>query len=208
MGTIILSVRYRDFKNAYAGQYGAYRSGKMKEASRTLRDYEAVLDDPSSAPVPKPDPKLGQLTPEKFAANAMKAAWQAWSQTGEFRLVNSRTNNMCKKLAVEMGVLRNDVEEHTCAFAMTGVRRYDPDGDQVLKRRQVPAVTVTNQTLPAYMVALKKQGKSVGVILIDAFGTAADLRKNGFEVTYGSEGTSVLTKSLFDNCYDASFAGR
>lgn len=186
MAEIILSVSYRDFKNAYSGNYGAYRSDKMVEASRAMRDYEAVVANPGSAPKPKFDPKLGQLTPQKFAANAMTKAWDAWSKTEEFRKVNARTNNMCKKLAVEMGVLRNDVEDHTAAFAMQGVRRLNP------KKRLVPAVTETNQTVPAYMRALKKQGKQVGVMLIDAFGTAQDLKKNGFEVKYGSEGTSVL----------------
>ena len=180
MAELILSKTYRQFKDGCAGKYGMWRSDEMVAASRAFKAWEELNRSPS------PD-RIGLMT----AKGQLLSAWYTWCQKKEFRSVNLRTNNMCKRLAIEMGVLPNEVlERNSTAFVMKGKRRLNPTC------RASPETTVTDQTVPAYMEAACRRGERVGLMLVDAFGTSEALSTNGFGAQYGTERTSVLENIL------------
>ena len=166
---VALRLTHAQFLAAVRGNYGCWMTSKMKEAAKTMKLFE--------------DAKQGADKCDT-QETAMINAWYIWSLTSEFRSVDTKSNGVCKTLAVEMGAAPDvDRESRTTAFVLTGKLR------EVMTAKQVPAVTVTDQTVAAYIDARRDLG---GIVVIDAFGDGASVVRNGFSRKYGNQESTVM----------------
>ncbi len=166
---VALRMTHVQFLAAVRGQYGCWMSSKMKEASKTMLAFETA-----------------KKTADRFDKEelAMINAWYVWSLTKEFRSVDTKTDGVCKMLGVEMGAIPNiDRESRTTAFVLHGQARTEPTA------KQAPNVTVTNQTVAAYIESRNDRG---GVVVIDAFGDGASVAAHGFSRRYGNQESTVM----------------
>lgn len=151
------------------------RSNEMKEALRCYQEFEAAKNGLNAA-------EIMQAQGELFRT------WAVWCTKKEFRNLDTRMDGNCKRIAVEMGVMPGiDRESNTTAFVLSGEHRPYPT------TRKPPQVTVTLNTVSGYIAKLTlREGKSGGIVLIDAFGGGNSPTENGFNRKYGNQESTVM----------------
>jgi nicotinamidase-related amidase len=173
---VALRLKHAEFLTAVKGKYGLWMSNEMKNASKTMLEFENA-----KAAGRRVDDQTDNIQAR------MVGAWYLWSVKKEFTSVNSKSNNICKVLAVEMGAIPDiDRESLTSAFVLYGEDRCG--GGVPPKSKKPPRVEVTNLTVPAYMLGRKKGG----VVLIDAFGGGDSQQAHGFTRKYGNQESTVI----------------
>lgn len=172
---VALRLTHAQFLQAVAGKYGLWMSDKMKAASRTMLAFETAK---------LAGAHVGRNNGEEIL---MIGAWYVWSTTKEFRSVDTKTNGICKQLAVEMGAVPDvDRESRTTAFILYGEHRHAPTA------KKPPRFRVTDMTVPAYMAKMSKESVPGGVMLIDAFGGGTSPQVHGFNRHYGNQESMVM----------------
>ena len=105
---VALRYTHAQFLAKVNGNYGLWMTDKMKAASSTMLAFEKAK---------LAGQNVGRLNGEEIT---MVGAWYVWSETKEFRSVNSKTNGVCNQLAVEMGAAPDiDRDSRTTAFILS-----------------------------------------------------------------------------------------